>query len=202
MKKTVFLLSGLLFALLSEASYPAPGDSAAMVLQTSADSLPDPASGVAHFGFGRPAIEAEIAILDIDIRPDGKGLPAGTGIATTGRAIFDQKCAACHGVGGIGGPQGSLVVSVDSTGKRKEKTIGNYWPYATTIFDYIRRAMPFQQPGSLSNEEVYHLTAYLLFANHITTADQVIDAVSLPKIIMPAQQYYVPDDRAGGPVIK
>jgi cytochrome c len=158
--------------------------------------------GIGYFGFGRPASDSIIAALDIDVRPDGQGLPSGAGNAAAGRAIFDQKCAACHGAGGIGGPQGSLVVHEDSTGKRPEKVIGNYWPYATTIFDYLRRAMPFHQPGSLSNEEVYHLTAYLLFANGITKADQEIDAVSLPQIVMPARQNYVPDDREGGPVIK
>lgn len=155
------------------------------------------------FGFGRPATQAEIDKWDIDVRPDGKGLPAGSGISAKGKLIFDAKCVACHGAGGIGGPNGSLVsTTADATGKRSEKTIGNYWPYATTIFDYIRRAMPFNAPGSLTNEEVYNLTAYLLNANKIIDEKAVIDAKSLPKIVMPAQKLFVPDDRKGGPEVK
>jgi cytochrome c len=155
------------------------------------------------FGFGRPATQAEIDKWDIDVRPDGKGLPVGSGISAKGKLIFDAKCMACHGAGGIGGPNGSLVTtSAVAAGKRPEKTIGNYWPYATTVFDYIRRAMPFNAPGSLTNEEVYHLTAYLLTANKIMDEKAVIDAKSLPKIVMPAQKLFVPDDRKGGPEVK
>lgn len=166
--------------------------------------LSDTAQLPASFGFGRPATKAEIDRLDIDIRPDGKGLPAGSGLATKGKIIFDSKCVACHGAGGIGGPNGSLVTTTAAGDKEKraEKTIGNYWPYATTVFDYIRRAMPFNQPGSLTNEEVYHLTAYLLSANKLIDEKTVIDAKSLPKVIMPAQKLFVPDDRKGGPEVK
>ncbi len=160
------------------------------------DSIPK------HFGFGRPASQSEIDQLDIDIRPDGKGLPKGTGVASKGKAIFEIKCQACHGPGGIGGVNGSLVTSPATDNRRREKTIGNYWPYATTVFDYIRRAMPFNQPGSLSNEEVYHLTAYLLFANRIIDEKTVISEKSLPGIIMPARERFVPDDRTGGPEIR
>lgn len=155
------------------------------------------------FGFGRKATQAEIDRLDIDVRPDGKGLPNGSGIAAKGKIIFDSKCFACHGAGGIGGPNGSLVTNKTPTANaRKEKTIGNYWPYATTVFDYIRRAMPFNEPGSLTNEEVYHLTAYLLRANEIIDENTVIDAKTLPKIEMPARNLFVPDDRKGGPEIR
>ncbi|MFD2933289.1 c-type cytochrome [Spirosoma flavum] len=162
------------------------------------DTLPWPAS----FGFGRLASQAEITRLDIDVRPDGKGLPAGEGKPATGKMIFAVKCAACHGVGGVGGPSGSLVSSISATKKRPEKIIGNYWPYATTVFDYIRRAMPFSEPGSLTNEEVYHLTAYLLNANGIIDEKTFIDAKTLPKVVMPAQKLFVSDDRKGGPEIK
>jgi cytochrome c len=157
------------------------------------------------FGFGRVATQAEIDKLDIDVRPDGKGLPVGSGIASKGKPIFDAKCVACHGAGGIGGPNGSLVTTTptdDKKARRAEKTIGNYWPYATTVFDYIRRAMPFNEPGSLTNEEVYHLTAYLLSANKLIDEKTVIDAKSLPKVVMPAQKLFVPDDRKGGPEVK
>lgn len=162
------------------------------------DSVPWPAS----FGLGRVATSSEIARLDIDIRPDGKGLPAGEGKPVAGKVIFAQKCAACHGVGGVGGPNGSLVTTTDPTKKRPEKTIGNYWPYATTIFDYIRRAMPFSEPGSLTDAEVYNLTAYLLNANGIIGEKAVVNAKTLPNVVMPAQQLFVPDDRKGGPEIK
>ena len=155
-----------------------------------------------RFGFGRAATAAEITRLDIDVRPDGKGLPAGQGQAAMGKQIFATKCAACHGTGGVGGPNGSLVTATDPSRKRPEKTIGNYWPYATTVFDYIRRAMPFSQPGSLTNDEVYHLTAYLLQANGIIDDKTVINAQTLPRVVMPAQKLFVPDDRTGGPEIK
>jgi cytochrome c len=95
-----------------------------------------------------------------------------------------------------------LVTTNDPKTKKKEKTIGNYWPYATTIFDYVRRAMPFNQPGSLSNQEVYHLTAYLLHANGIIDEKKIIDAQTLPKIEMPNHKAFVPDDRTGGPIIR
>lgn len=162
------------------------------------DTLPWPAS----FGLGRPATPADITLLDIDVRPDGKGLPAGSGTATAGKAIFALKCAACHGTDGRGGPGGTLVTTVAASGKRAEKTIGNYWPYATTVFDYIRRAMPFNQPGSLTNEEVYNLTAFLLNANHIIDDKAVINAQTLPKVVMPAKNLFLPDDRRGGPEIR
>lgn len=160
------------------------------------DSIPD------SFGFGRPATQAEIDKIDIDIRPDGKGLPSGEGVATKGKKIFETKCAACHGAGGIGGINGSLVTDKNRTTQRPEKTIGNYWPYATTVFDYIRRAMPFNQPGSLTNEEVYHLTAYLLHANGIIGEKYAINARTLPEIEMPAKNLFIPDDRRGGSEIR
>ncbi len=87
-------------------------------------------------------------------------------------------------------------------GKRPDKTIGTYWPYATTVFDYIRRAMPFNEPGSLTDEEVYHLTAYLLHANGIIDEKATITAQTLPKVVMPAQKLFIPDDRRGGPEIR
>ncbi|WP_310587063.1 c-type cytochrome [Emticicia sp. TH156] len=164
--------------------------------QMFSDTTPD------TFGFGRKASQADIDRLDIDIRPDGKGLPAGAGIAVRGKLIFDNKCAACHGTGGVGGPNGSLVTSKTPANGRKEKTIGNYWPYATTVFDYIRRAMPFNAPGSLSNEEVYHLTAYLLNANQIIDEKTVINDQNLSKIEMPARKLFIPDDRKGGAEIR
>jgi len=147
-----------------------------------------------RFGFGRPATDAEIRRLDIDVRPDGVGLPAGLGSVKAGKQIYGAKCAACHGINGEG-PTNRLVATSFTA---REKAIGNYWPYATTLFDYIRRAMPFNAPGSLTNEEVYSLTAYLLAANKIIDSTAVIDARTLPKVVMPAQKLFVPDDRRGG----
>lgn len=167
-------------------------------LAVNMDTLPWPTS----FGLGRPATQTDIARLDIDVRPDGKGLPASEGKAAIGKVIFAAKCAACHGIGGVGGPNGSLVSTADANRKRPEKTIGNYWPYATTVFDYIRRAMPFNAPGSLTNDEVYNLTAYLLNANDIIDETAVINARTLPTVVMPARNLFVPDDRTGGPTIK
>ncbi len=194
---TVWLLSALVLVLL-DSCFQANGKERLHAPLAEADTLKWPAS----FGFGRPATQAEITRLDIDVRPDGKGLPAGEGKPAVGKAIFSEKCAACHGVGGVGGPYGSLVSTTATTKKRPEKTIGNYWPYATTVFDYIRRAMPFNAPGSLTNEEVYNLTAYLLNANGIIDEKVVINALTLPKVMMPAQKLFVPDDRKGGPEIK
>lgn len=171
--------------------------------QSSHFSPADTSQVPSSFGFGRLATQTEIDRIDIDVRPDGKGLPQGKGVATKGKLIFATKCAACHGAGGIGGPNGSLVSNpTDNTKKRPEKTIGSYWPYATTVFDYIRRAMPFNAPGSLTNDEVYHLTAYLLSANQIIDSSFVVTPATLPTIKMPAQPLFVPDDRKGGPVIK
>ncbi|GAB4017648.1 c-type cytochrome [Spirosoma koreense] len=189
-------LAGTLPLLIADGCFQASGQPSSALAIAAPDTL------LARFGFGRPATPAEIARLDIDVRPDGKGLPPGQGRFATGKVIFAHKCAACHGAGGIGGPNGSLVSTNDPSRKQPEKTIGNYWPYATTIFDYIRRAMPFSEPGSLTNDEVYNLTAYLLTANGIIDEKTVINAQTLPKVAMPARTLFVPDDRKGGPEIK
>lgn len=151
-----------------------------------------------HFGFGKEASAEKISTIDIDVRPDGKGLPAGSGTVTEGRTVYIAKCASCHGNNGVEGPYNRLVSSDTSNAK----AIGNYWPYATTVFDYIRRAMPFTSPGSLSNEEVYNVTAYLLYANKIIDSNTVINAQNLPRIDMPAKKLFVPDDRKGGEEIR
>lgn len=164
-----------------------------------ADTLNWPKS----FGIGRVATQREIDLLDIDVRPDGKGLPNGEGTVKSGKEIYALKCAACHGVTGTEGPNDRLVVGdTTKTNVRPIKAIGNYWPYATTVFDYIRRAMPFNQPGSLSNEEVYSLTAYLLHENGLLDSKTVLNAANLPKVKMPAQKLFVPDDRKNGPEIR
>ncbi len=155
------------------------------------------------YGFGRPATEAEVAAWDIDIRPDGSGLPPGSGSAAEGAPVYAMKCAACHGANGEGGLNDRLVVHSADEGfpdaedpdSREHRTIGNYWPYATTLFDYIRRSMPMTLPGSLTDDEVYALTAHLLHLNHIIPADAMMDASSLPQVVMPAKDKFVVDDR-------
>ena len=154
------------------------------------------------FGLGTPAFAQEISAWDIDIRPDGRGLPSGSGNAKEGRKIYQQQCAACHGDKGQGGPNDQLVgrferdVFLFSGAKTPKKTIGNYWPWASTLFDYVRRAMPYTSPGSLTDTEVYSVSAYLLYANGIITEDHILDAKSLPAIKMPAQDRFVPDNRS------
>ncbi|WP_353718911.1 cytochrome c [Dyadobacter sp. 676] len=165
--------------------------------------LADTLSQPVRFGFGRPATTAEIAVLDIDVRPDGEGLPKGEGNVAEGKAIYALKCAGCHGVTGTEGPNDRLVTGDTArAGARRIRAIGNYWPYATTIFDYIRRAMPFNRPGSLDDREVYSLTAYLLHANGLWDEKAALNAQNLPKVQMPARDRFVPDDRGEGPEIR
>jgi cytochrome c len=155
----------------------------------------------ATWGIGRAATPAEIGPLDIDIGPDGAGLPAGRGTAADGAPIYAARCASCHGKTGKEGPNDALVGRLPGDAfnfardPRAPKTIGSYWPYATTVFDYIRRAMPPDKPGSLTDVEVYNLTAFLLAANELIPADAVVDAASLPKVKMPARDHFVPDTR-------
>jgi S-disulfanyl-L-cysteine oxidoreductase SoxD len=143
-----------------------------------------------YYGLGTPASEADIAAWDIDIMPDGHGLPAGQGTVAAGEQVYRQKCLACHGEEGQGGPNDRLVMkfdpSVNFSLANTPKTIGNYWPYATSLYDYINRAMPHTEPGSLSADEVFGLTAYLLYLNDIIAEDIIMDARSLPQVEMPA----------------
>jgi len=142
------------------------------------------------FGFGSVPSEAEIKAQDIAVGPDGAGLPPGRGTVAAGEQVYKAKCVACHGPTGTEGPMDKLVGE-----KLPVKTIGSFWPYATTVFDYIRRAQPYDKPGSLTDEEVYALTAWLLFRNNIIPVDQVIDADTLPKVRMPNRDGFVPDPR-------
>jgi mono/diheme cytochrome c family protein len=160
-----------------------------------------PAAAGAPLGIGRPATTADIAAWDDDVMPDGTGLPAGSGTPSAGAVLFAARCAGCHGKTGKEGPNDVLVGAEPkqgfpfSTDPSLPHTIGNYWPYATTVFDYIRRAMPPDSPGSLTDTDVYNLTAFLLNANELIPADAVIDAASLPKVTMPARPHFVPDNR-------
>jgi S-disulfanyl-L-cysteine oxidoreductase SoxD len=160
------------------------------------------------FGIGRPATPAEIAALDIDVRPDGAGLPPGHGTAAEGEKTYGARCAGCHGKTGKEGPSDVLVgreprdPMVFARDPQARRTIGNYWPYATTLFDYVRRAMPTNAPGSLTADEIYGVVAYLLVLNEIIPRDAVMDATSLPKVMMPARDRFVPDPRGGPASVK
>ncbi len=149
------------------------------------------------FGFGQSVSTEYIRKFDIDVRPDGKGLPSGTGTVQAGSMLYLKKCTLCHGTTGKEGGLGGKLVSsgLDSS---KIKTIGSYWPYATTVYDYLQRAMPYNEPGSLTSQEVYDLTAYLLYANDIIDSTFLLTEKTLPLIEMPAKKLFVPDNRTGG----
>jgi cytochrome c len=159
----------------------------------------------ARLELGRPATAGEIAEWNVDVNWLGEGLPSGSGTAATGATVYAARCASCHGPRGEGGtpPNARLVgreprdfsFAADPT---KVKTVGNYWPYATTLFDYIRRAMPQTAPGTLTPDETYAVIAWLLAENEIIPRDQVLDAVSLPQVKMPSRDRFVRDDRTGG----
>ena len=147
-------------------------------------------------GLGVPATPEQVAGWDVSIGPDGAGLPPGSGNAAAGKTVYEAKCVACHGVDGKGQPNDQLV---GGQGTLKDaapvRTLGSYWPYATTVFDYIRRAMPPDAPNSLGDGDVYNLVAFLLVQNELIPADAVVDATTLPKVKMPAHDHFVPDTR-------
>ncbi|MEO8467038.1 MAG: cytochrome c [Gammaproteobacteria bacterium] len=146
------------------------------------------AAAVAQEGprLGAPVSPADIAAWDISIGPSGAGLPQGSGTAAAGAGVYNTKCIACHGEKGAGKPSDQLVGGAGTMHDAAPvRTVGSYWPYATTLFDYIRRAMPWPQPQSLTPDEVYSLTAYLLFLNGVIGETDVMSATTLPKIAMP-----------------
>ncbi len=162
-----------------------------------------------QFGFGRAATAEEIAAWDIDVMPDGTGLPEGEGTAASGAPIYAQQCAVCHGQTGEGGIADRLVGYTPETtppfGPRYEEwrgdgpdvtySVGNYWPYATTLFDYIRRAMPSNAPGTLEADQVYGLVAWILAENGLIGTDEAMNATTLPAVEMPARDIFVPQER-------
>ena len=149
------------------------------------------------YNFGAPASAEEIAGWDIDIRPDGMGLPVGSGNAMDGEAEYEVQCAACHGVFGEGEGRWPVLVGGEGTlaDERPVKTVGSYWPYASTLFDYIRRAMPFPAPMSLSDKQVYDITAYVLYMNEIIEEDFELSNENLASIKMPNEDNFFVDDR-------
>lgn len=149
-----------------------------------------------RFGLGRPATEAEIAAWNLDIDREGRSLPPGSGTVGDGRHLYAAQCAGCHGEKGEGGLADRLVGGQGTLASPQPiKTVGSFWPYATTLFDYIRRAMPLSAPQSLSNDEVYALSAYILNMNGIVPDDATLDAKSLAAVRMPNRDGFVPDPR-------
>lgn len=143
-------------------------------------------------GLGRALTAEEIRKIDIGIASDGSGLPPGSGSVVTGLAVYQQKCLACHGSQGEGKPQDRLTGGIGTLATDKPvKTPASFWPRATTLFDYIRRAMPLNQPQSLTNNEVYAVTAYLLSVDGIVPKDAIMDAKSLPQVRMPNREGFV-----------
>jgi S-disulfanyl-L-cysteine oxidoreductase SoxD len=155
------------------------------------------------YGVGRAPTADEIKAWDITIPPDGKGLPPGSGTATQGEAVYAARCESCHGAKGqspkydpaatqrtiLAGGRGTLTTN------KPVRTIGSYWPYATTLWSYINRSQPFDEPGSLTPDEVYAVTAYLLYLNGIIGQSDVLDARTLPAVKMPNRDGFVPDSR-------
>lgn len=149
-----------------------------------------------RFNIGRAVTEAELSSWNIDVKADGVGLPPGRGSVQEGKAIYETKCIACHGRDGQGQPMDRLAGGQGTLESAKPvKTIGSYWPYATTVFDYVRRAMPLDRPQSLTADEAYALTAYLLQLNGIVGSDAVVTAQTLPKVRMPNVAAFRPDPR-------
>ncbi|HEY2995934.1 MAG TPA: cytochrome c [Methylomirabilota bacterium] len=141
---------------------------------------------------GRAATPAQIAGWDISVGPDGVGLPRGKGTPAAGATVYEQKCLICHGAKGAGQPNDRLVGGQGTlASKTPVRTIGSYWPYATTIFDYVRRSMPYLQPHSLSDDEVYAVTAYLLQLNGIIGENDEMNAQTLPTVRMPNQPNFI-----------
>jgi mono/diheme cytochrome c family protein len=152
------------------------------------------------YGIGRTPVPEEIRGWDLSIGPDGTGLPDGRGTAAAGKEVYTNRCAKCHGANGEGrdsvplaGGQGTLK------NPKPLRTVGSYWPYATTIWDYVNRAMPFNNPGMLTHDQVYAVTAYILFLNGIVSETTVMDARSLPKVRMPNREGFVADSRPDVP---
>ena len=153
-----------------------------------------------RFHIGRAATSAEIKGWDIDIGPDGSNLPPGSGSVERGRVVFSEQCAACHGADGQGGVGDRLVGGQGTLASAKPmRTVGSYWPYAPTLFDYIRRAMPQNAPQSLSDQDVYAVSAYILNLNGLVPADAVLDAKALSAIKMPNRDRFVSDPRPDVP---
>ena len=192
----------LTFAALLLVAMPGPKGPGLRTIVMSAQAPTTP------LGIGRRATPDEIRAIDIDAAPDGHGLPEGKGTAASGSTIYAAKCAGCHGAKGEGGSAERLVglnaggSFAYATDGKLIRTVGSYWPYATTLYDYTYRAMPFTQPGTLTPDETYSLVAYVLSLNGVIPEGAVMDKATLPKVTMPAHDHFVPDNRKGGAVVR
>jgi len=149
-----------------------------------------------RYDIGRTPTAEEIAAYDISVAPDGEGLPPGGGTANQGQSIYAVRCAECHGATGREGPNDILVGGQGTLASDQPlRTVGSYWPYATTLWDYINRAMPFETPGTLSADDVYSTVAYILFLNGLVEENQRLDLETLPQVRMPNRDGFVLDDR-------
>ena len=165
---------------------------AGVVLSLAIAGCAGPAAVVETPNLGQPVTEAEIAGWDISVAPDGAGLPAGRGTSAQGVRVYEAKCQTCHGAKGVGQPNDRLVGGQGTLASPAPvRTIGSYWPYATTVFDYVRRAMPYFQSQSLTNDEVYAVTAYLLHQNGVIAETDEMNAQTLPKVKMPNRDNFI-----------
>jgi S-disulfanyl-L-cysteine oxidoreductase SoxD len=187
----------------SEQSVMADSTRRAITVQVPTDA---PRAATLHAPFrtiGRRATAAEIRAWDIDANPAGDGLPRGSGSYQQGAQVYAQKCASCHGPRGEGTTGNPKLVGREprdfsfAKDPKLVKTVGNYWPYATTLYDYINRAMPFDKPGTMKPDEIYGVIAFILAENEIIDRAQVMNARTLPQVRMPSRDRFVPDDRGG-----
>lgn len=147
-----------------------------------------------HYGYGTAPSQAELAGWSIAVRPDGQGLPPGKGDVDRGANVYADVCASCHGTFGEGAARYPKLAGGSLQGDRPEPTVGTYWPYATTLFDYINRAMPFPSPHVLSADDIYAITAYILNVNNVVDNNFVADRDSLPKVKMPNRDAFIWQD--------
>lgn len=202
-------LAGAVFLLAACGSTDAPAPAGSGPATNLAGTTASASDGPTY-GLGRRADGAVIARLDRDVLPDGTGLPEGQGSVAEGAALYVAQCANCHGQQGEGMGKvypalvaaGPADVAAFAKDPKVVRAIGNYWSHATSLFDYIRRAMPLTAPGSLTDDQVYALTAYLLAENGVIPKDATLDKAALVAVKMPAAERFVPDDRRGGPEVK